>query len=82
MRSDPLPPEALLAHAAWLRRLAEVLTRGDADAEDLVQETWLAALRSPPSRLDACGPALNMVYGNGPPQAAGPLRSWNGQEEV
>jgi RNA polymerase sigma-70 factor (ECF subfamily) len=48
MRSDPLPPEALLEHAAWLRRLAEVLTRGDADAEDLVQETWLAALRSPP----------------------------------
>jgi RNA polymerase sigma factor (sigma-70 family) len=45
---EPLPPEALLAHADWLRRLAAGLVRGDGDAEDLVQETWLAALRSPP----------------------------------
>lgn len=46
---EPLPPEALLEHAAWLRRLASGLVRGDGDAEDLVQETWLAALRRPPS---------------------------------
>ena len=54
MIPDQLPPEALLEHAAWLRRLAEGLVRGEGDAEDLVQETWLAALRSPPR---AEGPA-------------------------
>ncbi|MFT3772036.1 MAG: sigma-70 family RNA polymerase sigma factor [Minicystis sp.] len=47
MPPSPLPPEALLEHAAWLRRLAGSLVHGDAD--DLVQETWLAALRSPPA---------------------------------
>ena len=48
MSPGHLPPEALLEHASWLRRLATGLVRGDADADDLVQETWLAALRSPP----------------------------------
>jgi RNA polymerase sigma-70 factor (ECF subfamily) len=48
MTPEHLPPEALLEHAAWLRRLAEGLVRGEGDADDLVQETWLAALRSPP----------------------------------
>src|SRR5438105_7276274 len=46
---SPVRPEALLDHAVWLRRLATTLVRGSDDAEDLVQETWLAALRSPPS---------------------------------
>ncbi|MHC4472706.1 MAG: sigma-70 family RNA polymerase sigma factor [Planctomycetota bacterium] len=41
--------EDLLFHQAWLRRLAGGLVRGGADAEDLVQETWLAAIRKPPS---------------------------------
>jgi RNA polymerase sigma factor (sigma-70 family) len=44
----PIRPEDLLAHSAWLRRLAGTLVRGDADADDLVQETWLAAIKSPP----------------------------------
>jgi RNA polymerase sigma factor (sigma-70 family) len=48
MPSAPVRPEALLEHAAWLRGLAASLVRGDADADDLVQETWLAALRRPP----------------------------------
>src|SRR5262245_27991146 len=39
--------EDLLGHADWLRRLASGLVRGD-DPEDLVQDTWLSALRSPP----------------------------------
>src|SRR5262245_64613195 len=42
-------PEELLEHAPWLRRLAATLVAGDAAADDLVQETWLAALRHPPS---------------------------------
>jgi len=43
-----LRPEDLLAHASWLRRLALGLVGGAADPEDLVQATYLAALRSPP----------------------------------
>jgi RNA polymerase sigma factor (sigma-70 family) len=39
--------EDLLAHSDWLTRLARRLT-GAADADDAVQETWLAAHRSPP----------------------------------
>ncbi len=39
--------EDLLAHAEWLRRLAGRLV-GPNDLEDLLQETWKAALRSPP----------------------------------
>ncbi len=41
-------PEDLLAHAGWLRQLAGGLVRGSADPEDLVQATYLAALKSPP----------------------------------
>ena len=44
----PISPEDLLAHAGWLRHLALGLVRGSADPEDLVQATYLAALRSPP----------------------------------
>jgi RNA polymerase sigma-70 factor (ECF subfamily) len=48
--SSPVRPEELLAHAGWLRQLALGLVRGAADPEDLVQATYLAALRSPPER--------------------------------
>ncbi|MEW6073256.1 MAG: sigma factor [Planctomycetota bacterium] len=41
-------PEDLLAHAAPLRRLARRLVADEARADDLVQDTWLAALRRPP----------------------------------
>ena len=38
-------------HARWLRRLALGILRGDAAAaEDVVQETWLAAVSRPPGR--------------------------------
>lgn len=43
-----LRPEDLLAHAGWLRHLALGLVRGAADPEDLVQATYLAALKNPP----------------------------------
>lgn len=41
----------MLAHAAWLRALAQSLARG-ADAEDLAQETWRIALERRPASLD------------------------------
>jgi RNA polymerase sigma-70 factor (ECF subfamily) len=47
----PLVPEELLAHAGFVRALAaRLLDRSDAgiDADDVAQETWLAALRAPP----------------------------------
>jgi RNA polymerase sigma factor (sigma-70 family) len=39
--------EELLTHSDWLGRLAHRLA-GPAEADDAVQETWLAAQRSPP----------------------------------
>ena len=50
MTSTPpaIPFEELLRHAGWLRGLAGALVADSSEAEDLVQETWLAALRTPP----------------------------------
>jgi RNA polymerase sigma-70 factor (ECF subfamily) len=46
--------EALLAHREWVRGLARALVRDDAEAADLEQEVWLAAVRRPPR--DASSP--------------------------
>lgn len=47
-----LEPAELLAHAPWVRRLARALVRDDATADDVEQQTWLAALTHPPRRGD------------------------------
>lgn len=53
MTSPPHPSRpdlaALLAEDAWLRRLARVLVADESRADDLVQDTWTAALRHPPT---------------------------------
>lgn len=41
-------PETTLADVTWLTALARSLVQSEPDADDLVQETWLAAQRSPP----------------------------------
>jgi RNA polymerase sigma factor (sigma-70 family) len=46
----PLDVEALLEEGTRLRALARALAGGSADADDLVQETWLRALQRPPRR--------------------------------
>jgi RNA polymerase sigma factor (sigma-70 family) len=46
----PVPVEALLAHREWVRAVARAVVRDPNAADDLEQETWLAALRSPPKR--------------------------------
>ncbi|MFN0244905.1 MAG: sigma-70 family RNA polymerase sigma factor [Planctomycetota bacterium] len=46
--AEPVRIEELLAHASWLRRLAASLVRDNAAADDLVQDTWMAALEHPP----------------------------------
>jgi len=43
-------PEALLVHREWIERVARALVRGDADAEDLSQQTWVELLSRPPER--------------------------------
>ncbi len=49
--------EQLLSDATWLRRLAQSLA-GEADADDLVQETWIAALRRRPDASRSLRPWL------------------------
>ena len=57
-------PHELLAHAPWLRSLARSLVRDEAEAEDLVQDTWSAALASPPPPASPLGPWLARVLRN------------------
>lgn len=57
-------PHALLEHATWLRRLALSLVRDAAAADDLVQETWIAALRRPPRDDRPLRPWLRRVIEN------------------
>jgi RNA polymerase sigma factor (sigma-70 family) len=57
----PIPLEQLLADGAWLERLALRLARHGDDARDAVQDTWVAALRSPPDRNRPPGPWLASV---------------------
>lgn len=47
-----------------LRRLATALTADSAQADDLVQDTWVAALRRPPEERDGAGPWLRTVMRN------------------
>src|SRR5882672_3649066 len=48
----PLPQgsdlDSLLAHAGWVRALSKSLVTDPNAADDLVQETWVAALEHPP----------------------------------
>jgi RNA polymerase sigma-70 factor (ECF subfamily) len=57
MESAMSPPsrpfDLLVEHGAFLRRLARGLAKSDADADDLVQDTWVTALERPPRHLDA-----------------------------
>ena len=43
----PWTAKDLERHSAWLRRLATALVSGDAQAEDLAQETWLRYVSQP-----------------------------------
>lgn len=56
--------DALLAEAGWLRSLARSLVSDPAAADDLVQETWLAALKHPPAADRPLRPWLRTVVEN------------------
>jgi RNA polymerase sigma factor (sigma-70 family) len=70
MERDPTAPgatadlTALLGQSGWLRALAAHLVRGGEEADDLVQETWLNALRSPPGAGRPQRPWLAQVLRN------------------
>jgi len=49
LRMQTMNPEALLAHDDFLRALARSLVFGSEDADDVVQEAFVAALRRPPT---------------------------------
>ncbi|HKE00057.1 MAG TPA: sigma-70 family RNA polymerase sigma factor, partial [Planctomycetota bacterium] len=55
--------EDLLAHTTWMGGLARHLVRDPASADDLVQETWLAAVRREPSFERPIRPWLARVLG-------------------
>lgn len=59
-----LPLDALLAEAGWLRALARSLVSDPSTADDLVQETWLAALKHPPAADRPLRPWLRTVVEN------------------
>ncbi|HEU4394564.1 MAG TPA: sigma-70 family RNA polymerase sigma factor, partial [Planctomycetota bacterium] len=46
----PVRIEELLSHRAWVRRVARALVLDESRADDLEQEAWLRAVRSPPPR--------------------------------
>ncbi len=56
--------DAILSHAGWLRELARSLVHDPATADDAVQETYLAALRSPPKTNRPLRPWLGSVLRN------------------
>ena len=56
--------EELLAHEGFLRALALRLVRDPATADDLVQETWVAALSTPPRRRASTRGWLTIVARN------------------
>jgi RNA polymerase sigma factor (sigma-70 family) len=65
----PPPLRDLLGQVAWTRRLARSLIGSDAD--DVVQDTWLAAMRRPPDTSQPVRPWLATVVRN---QASNRLR--------
>lgn len=49
MRDSGVTIHDLLAHRAWVQALASSLVRGQSDADDIEQATWVAALERPPA---------------------------------
>src|SRR4051812_41268840 len=52
MIEDPTAPEALLQQADFVRALARSLLGDEHLADDVAQETWIAAIERSPSRIE------------------------------
>ena len=61
---DYLDPNALLEHAQGLRAVARALLLDDDQVDDVLQETWLAALRARPGTDRPLGGWLAKVARN------------------
>ncbi|HEY0709312.1 MAG TPA: RNA polymerase sigma factor, partial [Polyangia bacterium] len=64
LRHDQATLEDLLDHAAWMHGLARRLLADFDHADDVVQETWLSALRTPPGRGATLRPWIATVMRN------------------
>ena len=65
MNTDPsFTVKELLDHAGFVRSLALKLVRDPSRAEDIEQDTWIAALTSPPRREESPRPWLTAVARN------------------
>jgi RNA polymerase sigma-70 factor (ECF subfamily) len=62
--ADPVRIETLLAHAGWLRALARHLVSDRLSADDVVQDTYLAALEHPPRKASGARAWLAAVARN------------------
>ncbi len=58
---QPLSPSLLMQHAPGLRALVRRLVLDDSRVDDVLQETWLVALESPPRSQAALGSWLRTV---------------------
>lgn len=64
MRAETATSESLLKHVNWLKALALRLVRDASEADDVVQQTLLQALRRPPRDPQAMGAWLARVAQN------------------
>ncbi len=62
--TDSPAPEEYLQHRAWLASLARTLVGDPSSADDLVQQTWIAALTRPPRNSAALRGWLATVLRN------------------
>lgn len=62
--TNEVTAQALLEQSEWMRTLARALVRDSGAAEDLVQDTWLAALRGKPDAARDLRPWLGRVMRN------------------
>ena len=62
--AHPVAIETLLTHRAWVRGLAWSLVRDAHLVDEVEQETWLRALRSPPNKEAAVRGWLATVVRN------------------
>lgn len=62
--TNEVTAQALLEQSEWMRTLARALVRDSGAAEDLVQDTWLAALRRGPDAARDLRPWLGKVMRN------------------
>ena len=56
-------PDELLEHVTFVRALARSLLRDESDADDAAQDTYLAAVRSPPRKRTGIHGVFDLCLG-------------------